>query len=74
MARTLAQLTLSETGRIIALDETAAKQQRWPELGLLPGRSVTAVLRSPLGDPTAYQVLGTVIALRQSDAEHIFIE
>ena len=74
MARTLSQLTLSETGRIIALDETTAKQQRWLELGFLPGRSVTAVLRSPLGDPTAYQVLGTVIALRQSDAEHIFIE
>lgn len=74
MAKTLAQLSPGETGRITALSADAPKQQRWLELGFLPGRSVTAVLRSPLGDPTAYQVLDTVIALRKSDAELIYIE
>lgn len=74
MARTLADLALGETSRILALSAEAAKQQRWLELGFLPGRTVTAVLRAPLGDPTAYQVLDTVIALRKSDAQLIHIE
>jgi len=41
------------------------------DLGLTPGTSVEAVLRSPLGDPTAYLVRGTMLALRRVQAEQI---
>lgn len=45
--------------------------RRLMDLGLTPGTSVEAVLRSPLGDPTAYLVRGTMLALRRVQAEQI---
>ena len=37
-------------------------------LGLIPGTRVTCQGRSPAGDPAAYLVRGTVVALRARDA------
>jgi len=44
------------------------------DLGLLPGLEVRADLTSPLGDPTAYLVCGSLIVLRRSQARHIHVE
>ena len=43
------------------------------DLGFIPGGTVTALQESPFGDPVAYPVLDTVIALRRSDARRIII-
>lgn len=47
------------------------ERRRLMDLGLTPGTSVEAVMRSPLGDPTAYLVRGTMLALRRVQAEQI---
>ncbi|MHC4732053.1 MAG: FeoA family protein [Planctomycetota bacterium] len=39
----------------------------------MPGTRVEAELRSPRGDPTAYRVRGTLIALRSDQADHVRI-
>jgi ferrous iron transport protein A len=44
------------------------------DLGILPGTVVENVMRSPLGDPVAYQVRGSVVALRTNQAKLIRIE
>ncbi|ANH38529.1 FeoA domain protein [Nocardioides dokdonensis FR1436] len=43
------------------------------DLGVLPGVEVRSETRSPLRDPTAYRVRGTLIALRRSQARGIHI-
>ena len=43
-------------------------------LGLIKGTVVEALQRSPAGDPTAYFIRGTVIALRNEDANKILLD
>ena len=74
MPRTLAQLRVGQSSRVTAVSLEDAKRTRMQELGFLPGAPVTALQESPFGDPVAYGVLDTVIALRRSDATHIEIE
>lgn len=49
-------------------------RRRLLDLGLLPGTEVRALMKSPLGTPTAYDVRGTVLALRSEDASKIVVK
>lgn len=44
------------------------------DMGLVPGTEVSMEMRSPTGDPTAYQIRGATIALRRHQARHIQVE
>ena len=48
-----------------------AQRRRLQELGFVPGAQVECVGTSPLGDTRAYQLRGTVIALRRRDARPV---
>ena len=74
MANTLDRLAIGHSTRVKAVTLQGAKRVRLQELGFLPGAVVTALQESPFGDPVAYGVLDTVIALRRSDAACIEIE
>ena len=43
------------------------------DLGFVPGTVVEPIRRSPLGDPTAYRIRGTVIALRSEEGNKILV-
>lgn len=47
---------------------------RYTDLGINIGTQIKALMRSPLGDPTAYLIRGAVFALRNEDAENILVE
>lgn len=47
---------------------------RLTDLGFVAGAGVCAIHSSPFGDPTAYEIMGAVIALRDEDAHKILIE
>lgn len=47
---------------------------RLRDLGLIEGTQVECLMRSPLGDPSAYLIRGAVIALRGSDAELVSVD
>ena len=52
--------------------ETAGElRQRLMDLGFVPGTKVQCVLISPFGDPKAYFIRGTVIALRKKDSSTV---
>jgi len=51
----------------------SARSRRLQDIGFIPGTAVTCLQRSPLGDPTAYRIRGTVIALRREDAKNILL-
>lgn len=42
-------------------------------LGFVPGSSVVVRRKSPLRDPTEYEVRGTRVCLRASEAAHIIV-
>lgn len=73
--RRLTDLSLGESGRVVALSTGLRGQERRRllDLGLLPGTEVTAELRSPGGDPTAYRIRGAMIALRAEQARLVKI-
>lgn len=50
-----------------------AARRRLLDLGFVPGTVVAVEMQSPMGDPTAYRVRGSVIALRGQQARHIRI-
>ena len=74
MARTLDCLDPGQSATVRSLHFPPQRQQRMLDLGFVPGREVTALMRASLGDPTAYRVLDSVIALRKSDAMCICID
>lgn len=47
---------------------------RLRDLGLIEGTRVECLMKSPLGDPSAYLIRGAVIALRRSDAGEVEID
>ena len=48
-------------------------RRRLLDLGLTPGTTITAEMRSLFGDPVAYRVRGTLIALRREQAAKVII-
>jgi DtxR family Mn-dependent transcriptional regulator len=74
-ARRLTALKQGEQAVVRALDDALQgfTRRRLLDLGLTPGVLVTAELPSMLGDPVAYRVRGTLIALRRDQAEQVLI-
>ncbi len=70
---TLAALSPGEGGIILSLAADPLSRRRLWELGFVPGNEIRALFRAPSGDPTAYAVCGTVIALRRADAAKILL-
>lgn len=71
---TLDELRLGQRAVVLELATRGPQRRRLLDLGLVPGVEVVAELTSPLGDPTAYRVLGTMIVLRRAQAREIQLE
>lgn len=48
-------------------------RRRLLDLGFVSGAQVLPVRRSPFGDPTAYEIKGTLVALRDSEACDVIV-
>jgi len=71
---TLADLSEGASARICSLRFSGAQRQRMLDLGFIPGSKICVLQTAPLGDPTAYSIRGSVIALRKRDALLITVE
>jgi DtxR family Mn-dependent transcriptional regulator len=71
----LSNLKLGEQGYVVSISPVlrGAERRRLMDLGIIPGTLITAELRSPSGDPTAYRIRGATIALRHEQADLINI-
>ncbi len=65
---TLDALAVGERAVIDKINLSGGMRRRLFDLGFVGGTLVECVGKSPLGDPSAYLVRGTVIALRAVDA------
>ena len=70
----LSELKAGERARITALKSDGAMRKRLRDMGVTEGTGVSNIMRSPLGDPAAYMIRGSVIALRDADAALIETE
>jgi DtxR family Mn-dependent transcriptional regulator len=75
---TIDRLTALEPGRcavVHRLDEALRgfTRRRLLDLGLTPGAEIRAEYASFLGDPVAFRVRGSLIALRRDQARHVLV-
>lgn len=70
---TLADLVPGEKGAIEAINTQGSLRQRLMDLGLIPGTQIQTRFVSRQGDPVAYSVRGTVLALRLSTARNVVV-
>jgi ferrous iron transport protein A len=71
---TLNELKINETGYIKDLNCPDSIKRRLLDLGLIKGTKITPLFVSPSGDPTAFEIRGSVIAIRVEDTMLIDLE
>jgi ferrous iron transport protein A len=49
-------------------------RRRMLDLGLIKGTKIIPVFKSPSGDPIAYEIRKTLIAIRKEDSEYITLK
>jgi len=74
MQRTLADVKINEKAVVKELAAVGAARMRFLDLGIVQDTVITPLFKSPFGDPAAFLVRGTVIALRLADCKTILIE
>lgn len=70
----LSELPLNMIGIIDNLNCNGNIRRRLLDLGLIKGTKIVPVFRSPSGDPVAYEIRKTLIALRKEDSELITLK
>ena len=70
----LDKLPLNKEGYIIDLKSEGALRRRMLDLGLVKNTLIKPIFISPSGNPRAYQVRGSIIAIRKNDAKLIEID
>jgi ferrous iron transport protein A len=71
------EISLAEAPRgahvlLTRIEITGILRRRLLDLGFVPGLTVEVLQASPLGDPVAYRLNDTMIALRHDESSHIF--
>jgi Fe2+ transport system protein FeoA len=72
----LVELAHDQRAEIVVLDEAVQgfTRRRFLDLGLTPGTLIYPELQNFFGDPRAYRVRGTLIALRKDQAAQIWVK
>jgi ferrous iron transport protein A len=70
----LSDLPIGARAFVVAVDGEPALAARLTALGFLPRTEVRCRRRAPLGDPRLYEIRGTQLCLRRSEARQIRVE
>jgi len=76
MENTTVKLTEIAVGKKVQVVELLSKglsRQRMLDLGIVPNTIIHVLRQSPFGDPTAYLIRDTCIALREEEAKNIIV-
>ena len=71
--RTLADLRPGESAVVRGLNTPGRLRRRLMDIGLIEGTKVECVGISPMGDPSAYLIRETVVAIRHRDGKGVRI-
>lgn len=72
-------LTSLKNGQVALVEEIGhelkdSQRHRLLDLGIVPGAEIKLRLDGPYGDPRAFEIAGSVIALRKEQTDQIFIK
>lgn len=70
----LSELPINTVGIIDVLNCSGKIRRRLLDLGLIKGSKIKPVFKSPSGDPVAYEIRKTVIAIRKEDSKNIILQ
>ncbi len=70
----LNKLDVGKNAIVVSLIFEGNERRRMLDLGVIRGTLIEAVQKSPAGDPIAYFIRGTLIAIRSEDAEKCLVE
>ena len=72
----LSALSPGEKGRILSIssESRGAARRRLLDLGFVTGSEVQVAFENPLKEPKAFLIRNTLVALRNSQSDHIIIE
>lgn len=73
---TLSKLNKGDRAVILNISNSCRGQQRrrLMDFGFVPGSEVKVLMQATTGDPTAYQIHGSTVALRKQHSDMIFIK
>ena len=69
----LSELPLNQKGYIKELNCTGNIRRRLLDLGFVEGSCIIPILVSPLHDPRAFSIRGSLIAIRKEDCNNIIV-
>jgi DtxR family Mn-dependent transcriptional regulator len=72
-AERLSALKPGERAKVLALESKGLTRRRFLDLGLTPGVTIECALPGMFGEPKAYRVRGTLVALRREQADQIWV-
>jgi DtxR family Mn-dependent transcriptional regulator len=72
----LSSLEIGQQATVIGISKAlrSTQRRRLMDLGVVPGTIIRAEMKNASGDPTAYNIRGALVALRQQHAGMIFIQ
>lgn len=72
--KTLKQVKIGETVKVVRLNGEGAVKRRIMDMGITKGTEIYVRKVAPLGDPVEITVRGYELSLRKADAEFIEVE
>lgn len=72
--KTLRNMKIGETGRVVKLHGEGAVKRRMMDMGITRGVEVYVRKVAPLGDPVEITLRGFELSIRKADAEMIEVE
>lgn len=70
----LSELPVGSVCTVGRIEGGAGSVKRFVQFGLTEGTVIRVLVKSLCGDPTAYLVRGSVLAIRRENAKEIFVE
>lgn len=69
----LSKINLDEEVRVVEINAEDDLRRRFFDLGIIRNTIIEPLYISPFGDPKAYLIRGTVIAIRHNEANKIIV-
>lgn len=69
----LTEIGVGKKAQVVELLSKGLSRQRMLDLGIIPNTIIHVLRQSPFGDPTAYLIRDTCIALREEEAKNIMV-